>query len=116
YGHPAGNVELLVLGDLHGCYSCLKAALLQADFLGKVAAHFRDPWRNPDIKLVLLGDYIDRGHFSYDGVLRTVLRLFVTFPEHVYILRGNHEDYVDLGWRIASRVMPAEAMATYACH
>src|SRR5262249_33532610 len=36
---PGVEYELLVLGDLHGCYSCLKAALLQADFLGKVEAY-----------------------------------------------------------------------------
>ena len=30
-----------------------------------------------DPKLVLLGDYIDRGLFSFNGVLRTVLQLFV---------------------------------------
>ena len=32
--------------------------------------------------LVLLGDYIDRGLFSLNGVLRTALQLFVTAPEH----------------------------------
>ena len=30
--------ELTVLGDLHGCYSCLKGALLQADFFAKLEA------------------------------------------------------------------------------
>src|SRR3954454_2309436 len=28
--------ELIVVGDLHGCYSCLKAVLMQLDFFAKV--------------------------------------------------------------------------------
>ncbi len=113
YVHPTErgkDYELLVLGDLHGCYSCLKAALLQADFFGKVQAFHDDPARNPDMKLVLLGDYIDRGRYSYNGVLRTVLQLFCTVPEHVYALRGNHEYYVELNGRIYGGVKPAEAI------
>jgi hypothetical protein len=104
------DYELLVLGDLHGCYSCLKGALLQADFFGKVQAFHDDPVNNPDVKLVLLGDYIDRGRFSYNGVLRTVMQLFLTVPEHVYMLRGNHEYYVELNGRIYGGVRPAEAI------
>ena len=106
--------ELIVVGDLHGCYSCLKAALLQSDFFPKVAAHRKDPVGSPDVRLVFLGDYIDRGRFSYDGVLRTVLQLFVSMPEHVIVLRGNHEYYVDLGDRISGGVAPAEAIASCA--
>ena len=32
---PGSYYELTVLGDLHGCYSCLKAALLQSDFMAR---------------------------------------------------------------------------------
>ena len=74
---PGLAYELLVLGDLHGCYSCLKAALMQADFFAKVQAHHDDPEKNPRMMLVFLGDYIDRGRFSYNGILRTVMQLFV---------------------------------------
>jgi hypothetical protein len=102
--------ELLVLGDLHGCYSCLKAALLQADFFRKVQAFHDDPANNPDMKLVLLGDYIDRGRFSYNGILRTVLQLYNTAPDHVFALRGNHEYYVEINGRVMAPVRPAEAM------
>ena len=58
---PPRGTSSLVLGDLHGCYSCLKAALMQTDFLAKVQAHADDPDGTPDTRLVLLGDYIDRG-------------------------------------------------------
>ncbi|MFO0551801.1 MAG: metallophosphoesterase family protein [Polyangiaceae bacterium] len=111
--HPPNNkdYELLVLGDLHGCYSCLKAALLQADFFEKVQRYHDHPDTEPNMLLVLLGDYIDRGRFSYNGILRTVLSLYLTVPDHVIPLRGNHEYYVELNSRIYSAVKPSEAMA-----
>jgi hypothetical protein len=107
---PRVEYELVVLGDLHGCYACLKAALMQTDFLAKVQAHADDPENTPDTRLVLLGDYIDRGRFSFDGVLRMAMRLFVTVPDSVYILRGNHEYYLEHEGRILAPVRPAEGM------
>jgi hypothetical protein len=107
---PSQPTELIVLGDLHGCYACLKAALLQSDFIERALRHQADPVNNPDVKLVLLGDYIDRGRFSFEGVLRTALQLLVSLPEHVILLRGNHEFLVRLGEFIVSAVNPAEAV------
>ena len=108
--------DITVLGDLHGCYSNLKAALLQADFFQKVQAYKDDPKNNPNPKLVLLGDYIDRGMFSLNGVLRTVLQILVTVPEHVYVLRGNHEFYLEYKGQIFGGVKPAEAINTLKPH
>lgn len=113
---PAAPVELIVLGDLHGCYSCLKAALLQSNFIERAWAHQWDPQNHPDVKLVLLGDYIDRGLFSFDGVLRAVLHLFVSLPDHVVLLRGNHEWFRWNSHGITSGVYPAEALASIAPH
>ncbi len=109
---PGKDYELVVLGDLHGCYSCLKAAILQSDFFNKVQAYKDNPEKNPNPKLVLLGDYIDRGIFSYNGILRTVMQLFITAPEHVYVLRGNHEYYLEYKGKIFGGVKPAEAINT----
>ncbi len=113
---PTAPVELIVLGDLHGCYSCLKAALLQSNFVQRAWAHQWDPQRYPDVKLVLLGDYIDRGRFSFDGVLRAALHLFTSLPDHVILLRGNHEWFRWIDNRISSGVYPAEALASIAPH
>ena len=118
YVHPAepGRVyELTVLGDLHGCYSCLKGALLQADFFAKLEAWKLDRSK-PEPKLILLGDYIDRGRFSYNGVLRTVMQLYLAAPEHVFLLRGNHEYYIEYRGRIYGGVKPAEAINTLIGH
>jgi uncharacterized tellurite resistance protein B-like protein len=110
------DFEMVVLGDLHGCYSCLKGALMQADFMEKVRRYRADPDNNPEIKLVLLGDYIDRGRFSYNGILRTVLKLFLAAPEHVYVLRGNHEYYIEYQGRVYGGVRPAEALNSLVNH
>jgi uncharacterized tellurite resistance protein B-like protein len=114
YVHPTKpdrTYELTVLGDLHGCYSCLKSAVLQADFFAKLEAWKLDT-RKPEPKLILLGDYIDRGMFSYNGVLRTVMQLYLSAPEHVFPLRGNHEYYIEYRGRIYGGVKPAEAINT----
>jgi hypothetical protein len=104
--------ELTVLGDLHGCYSCLKAAVMQDAFLARVDAYRAAPERAPYPVLILLGDYIDRGLYSYDGILRTALRLYLAAPEHVVVLRGNHEHYMTRDGLMQSPVRPAEALAS----
>lgn len=109
---PGMRTELTVLGDLHGCYSILKATVLQSRFFERVDAYRRDPKNTPYPLLVLLGDYIDRGRFSLNGVLRTALQLFVTAPDHVVMLRGNHEYYVEVNGTMYGGVKPAEAINT----
>ncbi|MFT7580319.1 MAG: hypothetical protein ACI9MR_001988 [Myxococcota bacterium] len=101
--------ELTVLGDLHGCYSCLKSALMQSDFFGKVERYKKSPRTRPVPYLVALGDYIDRGIYSFEGVLRGLLTLAGVTPEHVILLRGNHEYYHERDGVILSGVRPADA-------
>jgi hypothetical protein len=110
------RTDYIVVGDLHGCYGSLKAVLAQTDFFGRVARFRRDPAAHPDVKLILLGDYLDRGLWSFEGVLRLVLTLFVEFPEHVIPLVGNHEWLVEQGPAIRSSVMPADAVERWTPH
>lgn len=111
---PGEEVEILAIGDLHGCYSCLKAALMQADFFAKAEAYHADPANNPRMLAVFLGDYIDRGKFSYNGVLRAVMQLYLAAPESVFVLRGNHEYYIEHNGRVLAPVRPAEAWTSIA--
>lgn len=113
---PGQKYELIVLGDIHGCYSNLKAAIMQSRFFEKVEAFKKDPVNNPDPKLVLLGDYIDRGRFSLNGVLRAVMQVYVTAPDHVYVLRGNHEYYLEYKGQVYGGVKPAEAINSLKPH
>ena len=108
---PGERYELTVLGDLHGCYSILKATVLQSKFFERVDAYRKDNTQ-PYPLLILLGDYIDRGLFSINGVLRTAMQLFVTAPDHVVMLRGNHEYYVEVNGTMYGGVKPAEAINT----
>ena len=108
--------ELTVLGDLHGCYSCLKAGVMQARFFEKLEAWKKDPDNHPNPKLVLLGDYIDRGIFSLNGVLRTVMEMATRAPDHVYVLRGNHEYYIEYQGQVYGGVKPAEAINSLKPH
>ncbi len=112
YFHPEDGVDATVVGDLHGCFSCLKAVVEQSQFRQKVQDYKRDPSSHPKPLLVFLGDYIDRGFHSFNGVLRGVISLLLEEPEHVVLLRGNHEYYVKYKGHIYSGVNPSEAMAT----
>ncbi len=56
------------------------------------------------------------GMFSYNGVLRTVMQLYLAAPEHVFLLRGNHEYYIEYRGRIYGGVKPAEAINTLIGH
>jgi Calcineurin-like phosphoesterase len=113
---PGRSYELTVLGDLHGCYSCLKAAVMQSRFFERLSAFKADPEQNPEPKLVLLGDYIDRGIFSLNGVLRAALLLYLTAPEHVIVLRGNHEFFIEHNGTVYGGVKPSEAIDTLKPH
>ncbi len=113
---PGVEYEITVVGDLHGCYSCLKAVLSQTHFLDKVAAYKKNPDKTAYPMLVLLGDYIDRGIFSYHGVLRAAMQLSVKEPQHVFMLRGNHEYYFEYKGQVYGGVKPAEAINTLKPH
>ncbi len=105
------SFELTILGDLHGCYSVLKATILQSRFLERVESYRSNP-TGPFPLLVLLGDYIDRGLFGLQGIVRAVLRLWVAAPDHVVVLRGNHEHYIEAQGTIRGGVRPAESIET----
>ncbi len=80
--------EGIVVGDLHGDLETLLNILKASEFLQKAD-------RNEHSLLVFLGDYGDRGIFSAE-VYYIVLALKANFPEHVVLMRGNHEGPEDL--------------------
>lgn len=83
---PVG--EALVIGDLHGDFESLLRILQNSGFMKKLETH-------KDATLIFLGDYGDRGLHSAE-VYYTILKLKLTFPEQVLLLRGNHEGPDDL--------------------
>ncbi|MGQ9596410.1 MAG: metallophosphoesterase [Thermoproteota archaeon] len=67
----------LVVGDLHGdLESCIKAFQLMKSIRG--------------VKVVFLGDYVDRGPHQ-SGVINLLLYEKNLNPKGIFLLRGNHE-------------------------
>jgi len=65
--------------------------------LGDIHGNLHDLFRiinpvveNPEIKLLFLGDYVDRGSYSLEVII-VLFCLLVRFPNRVFLIRGNHE-------------------------
>lgn len=84
---PSGS-EILFHGDLHGDVHSVVAWF---DWLNK--NKYLDGFKltRPNLYVVMLGDYTDRGTYGIE-VLYTLLRLKLANPDHVCLIRGNHED------------------------
>lgn len=68
---------VLVVGDLHGNFEALLSII-----------HL---WKTKKIdNLVFLGDYVDRGSQQLETI-NFLLVLKITYPDTVFLLRGNHE-------------------------
>lgn len=85
----AGTCALF--GDLHGSVHSLMRDLLKLRALGYIDDQFALIKEN--FYLLFLGDYIDRGIYGAE-VIYTLLRLKIANPTHVFLIRGNHEDYI----------------------
>lgn len=71
--------RLVAIGDIHGCVHTLK------DLLNRVS------YSSQTDTLVFIGDYIDRGYFSYEVVNMLIKLQHQIGKDKVVCLRGNHE-------------------------
>ena len=71
---------MVIIGDIHGQYYDL------IHMFEKII----DPLNFPNVNLIFLGDYVDRGQWSLECVCY-LLALKVAHPKNVVMLRGNHE-------------------------
>jgi len=79
---------LYVIGDLHGDSDCAKFWVSKIGVVDDVEEPMT--WIHPEISLIFMGDYIDKGPHSYQ-TLEFVKKLTETFPSRVTALMGNHE-------------------------
>mgnify|MGYP005990669991 CR=1 FL=1 len=82
------NATVFVWGDLHGSLHPFLRHLGMLRRLGALDAQWR---LAPQVHLLFLGDYVDRGPYGVE-VIATALRLKVSNPGRVWMVRGNHED------------------------
>lgn len=80
--------EAIVVGDVHGDLETLAQILRDSRFIEKMHGEKRP-------LLIFLGDYGDRGIYSPE-VYYIVLKLKETYPEHIVLMRGNHEGPEDI--------------------
>jgi calcineurin-like phosphoesterase family protein len=79
---PPEGLRLVAIGDVHGCLGLLDMLLDAIDT--EIAADVPDDWR-----IVMLGDYVDRGPNS-KGVLDRLIER--TADPRQIALSGNHDD------------------------
>lgn len=71
------------VGDLHSDSFIIRPILEKIDFFSRVIS--KEPF-----KIIFLGDYVDRGHHHLK-TLQNLMLLKILFPQHIYLLMGNHD-------------------------
>jgi len=72
---------VVIIGDIHGDLRALREILVESEIEEKIG----QGW-----KLICLGDYADRGPSQVE-VYSTLLELKITYPNGVFLIKGNHE-------------------------
>jgi len=81
--------EIICFGDIHGSIHSLVRSLEHLVTQGYLDNNFKIIKDN--VYLVFLGDYVDRGYYGAE-VLLTLCTLKLVNPDHVFVVRGNHEN------------------------
>ncbi len=89
YSFCEAGYEYFLVGDIHSDTISLTRILGISDFFGSVVEKRK-------VRLLFLGDYVDRGK-AHIKTLEYILLLKFLFPEQVYLLKGNHDDGVLAG-------------------
>lgn len=111
---PAGS-EIAMWGDLHGSAHSLLRSLRRLIKEGYLDENYKII--KPHFYMLFLGDYVDRGNYGAE-VIATLLKLKLTNPQNVHLVRGNHEDaslnkWYGFGKELTTKFGDADFSAVY---
>ena len=86
--NPKEEDVIFVIGDLHGDAKCARQWIEAIQVVDDVETP--KEWLQPKASVVFMGDYIDKGPWSYQ-TMKLVRTLTDAFPDRVTALMGNHE-------------------------
>lgn len=78
------NPPVIIVGDIHGQLTDLFSLFSSSGGVDD------DLEINGKYKYLFMGDYVDRGYYSLNTFLFLAC-LKIDYPDHIYLLRGNHE-------------------------
>lgn len=85
------TAQLFLWGDLHGDVGSLLRTLQVLRQQGKLNDDWTLNQEEGPCYCIWLGDYVDRGRCGIE-TWYTLMRLKIANPQHVLLVRGNHED------------------------
>ena len=77
------SAKYYIFGDIHS------DSITLIEFLNKIFSS-KKLIEDEEIRLIFLGDYIDRGHAPFK-TLELIFILKYLFPENIFLLKGNHD-------------------------
>lgn len=83
YSFNEAQCHYYIIGDIHSDTISIERILEKISFFHRII-------HNEKIKLIFLGDYVDRGK-AHLKTLQCILTLKYLFPKNIYIQRGNHD-------------------------
>ncbi|KAH9577524.1 Calcineurin-like phosphoesterase domain [Trypanosoma melophagium] len=85
--------DLIIVGDIHGQFIDLLRSVLSMQVKQCEGREDKDSCKllHKEYKFLFLGDYVDRGPRSVE-VITLLLALKIEYPNHIFLLRGNHEE------------------------
>ncbi|MBN2479968.1 MAG: serine/threonine protein phosphatase [Parachlamydiales bacterium] len=86
------ETKIFVKADLHADYISLVKQLKNLRKKGFLDENFnvKNEHKNK-LKLIFLGDYVDRGNYSFD-TLNLLMQLKINNPNEIILIKGNHEN------------------------